>query len=349
MIDDLNSSPSGEGAVGKVRRRVRREGAAGLVRWRVRFLFLFFLFPFFSFSQQIPRFNPDTVLTYTIDSAINITSTRLNADAFINEIIRDTSFYQAFRKMKKYSFTAENRVYTYDKKNRVEGKIFRKIYHNNKGAYKMQFLAKSDSGKIFKKNGKYQLYTTEMFDYIFMNAYNSDFTSGESSSGKAGGTNESYKDKLKTLIFSPGKPIKGIPFISNKTEIFTPNMRQYYNYTYYKGMYLDSIPVYRFKVKVKPDLSNGTKDDLMIKELVTIFDRRDLKILGRYVDMKYSNMLFDFDVQMNIELGYADDNETLLPVKISYQGNWDIPTKKEERASFLIVHKGYKLGERAGK
>ena len=54
-------------------------------------------------------------------------------------------------------------------------------------------------------------------------------------------------------------------------------------------------------------------------------------------------MLFDFDVQMNIELGYFDGGEVLLPTKITYQGNWDVPFKKEERASFLIVQKGYKL------
>jgi hypothetical protein len=54
-------------------------------------------------------------------------------------------------------------------------------------------------------------------------------------------------------------------------------------------------------------------------------------------------MLFDFDVQMNIEMSYFD--EVKLPTKITYQGNWDYPFKKEERASFLIVHKDYKLGK----
>lgn len=294
------------------------------------------------FAQQIPRFNPDTVLTVTIDSAITVTSTRLTIESFINEIINDTSFYAAFRNMKKYSFSAENRVFTYDKENAVEGKIYRKIYHNNEGAYKMQFLAKKDEGKVYKKNGKYSLYTVEMFDYIFMNAYNSDFVPSAPVSGAKGESNESYKDKLKTLIFSPGRPIKGVPFIGNKTQIFTPNMRQYYDYSFYRGTYLDSIPVYRFKIAMKPDLSNWTKDGLMIKELTTIFDMRNFQILGRYVDMKYDNLAFDFDVQMNIELGYFGDNQTLLPTKVTYQGNWDIPFKRQERASFLILHKGYK-------
>jgi hypothetical protein len=54
-------------------------------------------------------------------------------------------------------------------------------------------------------------------------------------------------------------------------------------------------------------------------------------------------MLFDFDVQMNIEMSYFAGEK--LPTKITYQGNWDYPFKKEERASFLIVHKDYRLGK----
>jgi hypothetical protein len=296
----------------------------------------------FGLAQKIPRFNPDTVLTVTIDSAITITSTRLTAETFINEIISDTSFYAAFRNMKKYSFTAENRIFTYNKENSVEGKIYRRVYHNNTGPYKMEVLQKKDDGNVYKRNGKYSLYTVEMFDYIFMNAYNSDFVPSAPISGAKGESNESYKDKLKTLIFSPGRPIKGVPFIGNKTQIFTSNMRQYYDYTFYRGTYLDTIPVYRFKVALKPDLSSWTAGGMMIKELVTIFDMRNFQILGRYVDMKYGNLAFDFDVQMNIELGYFGEDKTLLPTKISYQGNWDIPFKREERASFLILHKGYK-------
>ncbi len=307
--------------------------------------FLFATFFFTAKSQVIPRFNPDTIKTIQLDSVVTIKGTKFGIETFIQAIINDTSFYQAFRNMKKYSFIAENRIYTYDKSNKVDGKVYRKIRHNNDGPYKMEYLVKEDNGRIYKKNGKYQLYTVEMFDYIFMNAYNTDFVpNAPQSDGKGGGgSNESYKDKLKTLIFNPGRPIKGLPFIGSKTQIFTANMRQYYDYSFYSATYLDSIPVYRFKVAVKPDLSSWTKDGLMIKELVTIFDKRNFEILGRYVDMKYSNMLFDFDVQMNIEMSYFGEDK--LPTKITYQGNWDYPLKKEERASFLVVHKDYKLGK----
>jgi hypothetical protein len=307
-------------------------------------IFLFCLGYQLSFGQAIPRFNPDTVLTMRMekDAVVKFGKAGLEIEDFINEIINDTSFYQAFRNMKKYAFIAENRVYTYDKKDKVKGKIYRKIYHSNQGSdHKIDYLVKEDTGDLLKRNGKYELYTVEMFDYIFMNAYNSDFVPNTAASvGGTKGSNESYKDKLKTLIFTPGRPVKGVPFISGKTEIFTANMRQNYDYQFFRGTYLDSIPVYRFKVTMKPELGNWTKDGIMIKELTTIFDQRNFQILGRYIDMKLYNLAFDFDVQMNIEMSYF--GEDLLPTKISYQGNWDIPFKKEERASFLVLHKNYK-------
>jgi hypothetical protein len=289
----------------------------------------------FSLKAQQHRFNPDTILTVVIDSPVNIRSHRLNAQDFIDAVLADTGFYKAFRNMKRYGFTAANDIYIYNKKNGVEGEIHRRIKHNTGAAKpKTEYLSKQDKGNVYKKNGKYELYTVEMFDYIFNNAYNSEFSVADPLAGV--GKNGSYKDKLKTLIFSPGRKVTGIPFLSGKTEIFGNDMRQFYRYEFARGKYLDTIPVYRFKVIRKPSTADS---DVMINELTTIFDVRDFKILGRYVDMKYSNFLFDFDVKMNIEL--IPFNGELLPAKISYQGNWDVPLHKEERASFLILQKDY--------
>lgn len=297
-----------------------------------------------TFAQAINRYNPDTMLTVVLDKdVIKTARAGLYVEDFINQIIKDSSFYDAFKNMKKYAFTAENTVVTYDSNNKVKGKIYRKIRHlNDKKGHKMITLANITSGELYKRNGNYKLYSVEMFDYIFTNAYNSDFSEPNSNSSLAKmGKNEGYKEKLKTLVFSPGKPIKGIPFIASKTQIFDEDMRKNYNYTFASGTYLDSIPVYRFKVLMKTDISDWTKDGIMIKELTTIFDKRNFQILGRYIDMKMDNIAFSFDVQMNIEMTYI--KEILLPTKISYQGNWDIPFKKEERASFLVLHKDYKL------
>lgn len=79
----------------------------------------------------------------------------------------------------------------------------------------------------------------------------------------------------------------------------------------------------------------------MIKELTTIFDKRNFEILGRYVDMKYSNMMFDFNVQMNIEMQYFAEEK--LPSKVSYHGNWNVPLKKPERASVVVLQRDYRM------
>lgn len=279
----------------------------------------------------------DSLISIQLDSAVNIKATRLNVEAFIHQIVTDTSFYEAFRQMKRYNFQAVNSITTFDKKGRKTARVYRKMIRT--APNHLKYLVNQDSGKVFKKQGKYNQYTVEMFDYIFRNAY----TSAYSASGnvKPAGSNASYKDKLKTLLFSPGRPVKGIPFIGSKTEIFSPNLRQYYDYSFYSGTYMDSIPVYTFKVKLKPDLSSWTKDGMMIKELNTIFDKRSLQILGRSVTMKYDNLAFDFDVKMDIQLGYFDGGNALLPTKVSYQGNWNVPFKKEERSAFIVLHSGY--------
>jgi len=309
-----------------------------LTTFRLLFFAFCFLLLAFSSKAQQHRFNPDTILTVVIDSPVNIHSHRLNTQDFIDAVLRDTGFYAAFRNMKKYSFIAENYIYTYDKKNRIDGKVYRKLQRTETGnKHTITYLAKRDSGNVYKKDGQYQLYTVNMFDYIFTNAYNTGFTQGSPLQSPSGGKDESYKSKLKTLIFAPGHRVDGIPFISGKTEIFSPDMRQFYDYQFARGKYLDSIPVYRFKVTQK---SSTQSNDVVIKELTTIFDMRTFQILGRYVSLSYHNLFIDFDVQMNIELNTF--NGDLVPVKITYQGNWDIPFHKTEKASFLIVQKGYK-------
>jgi len=298
--------------------------------------FCFLISAFCSSAQQVKRFNPDTIRTIVIDSAVNIRSHHLTAQDFIDAVLRDTGFYKAFKEMKRYSFIAENRIYSYDKRNRINGKIYRKVKYSHIGNHHhTEYLAKSDSGAVFKSNGKYQLYTIEMFDYIFNGAYNSDYTKGPELPG-ANGKNETYKGKLKTLIFAPGHKVTGLPFLSSKSEIFSKDMRQYYLYQFARGKYLDTIPVYRFRVVRKPSTGDN---DVVIKELTTIFDTRTFKILGRYVDLSYHNFLFSFDVKMNIELTKAGDE--YVPAKITYQGNWDVPFHKLEKCSFLIIQKEY--------
>lgn len=296
------------------------------------------------FAQSKRPFFSDTLRTVTIDSALTVTAKRgLSMDDFVEVMMKDTAFYQAFHDLRKYSFVANNLIKTYDEDNRILAKIIRKVSHDNSTPnYKQTQLLKVDSGKVFKRNGDFDLYTVKMFSYIFMNDRNTDFTATKKVAGSHS-DEEGYKQKLKTLIFTPGKPVHGIPLISDKTEIFGPELSKYYTFSFYHATYQDSIPVYYFKCKTKEGLSWWKEGDTMIKELTTIFDARNLTILGRFIDMRYSSVPFDFNVKMNIELSYVSEDK-LVATHISYDGDWDIPFKKKEICTFDIHHSGFKPG-----
>lgn len=276
------------------------------------------------------RFAGDTMRTIVIDtSALLIAKRGLHEQDFIDQILRDTSFYQAFHELRTYSFLSEYNIKTFDKSGGLTAHIIKNVFHDNSGpSYLQRILSKSDSGDVYKRNGKYKLFTIQMFSYIFENDKSSDFKSD----GPVSGTEETYKKKLEQLIFRPGTRIEGLPFISGKTEIFSPEMRKYYTYKFSSASYLGHIPVYRFECKVKPEFLND--GSVIIKELTTIFDKKNFQILGRFLNMNYENLLFSFDVRMNIQAAYVGDQ--ILPVLIQYAGNWDIPFKKKEISSFLI-------------
>lgn len=297
---------------------------------------LLFLLCSFMASAQTNRYQfADTLLSVRIDSAMDVTAKRgLNVNDFIDVMRSDTMFYQAFKNLNRFSFIAENHIATFDE-NKKNATIYRKIRHNNhERKYKQELLAEKDSGKVYNRKGNYNLYTVEMFSYIFMNDKNTDFINQSVTRKKS--DEEGYKKKLKTLIFNPGNPVQGIPLIGSKTEIFKTNMRRFYNYTFYHATYQDSIPIYYFKCKLKPNLTSWELEEVVIHELTTIFDARNFNILGRFIDMNYESIPLDFHVKMNIELAYK--NSLLVPVVINYKGDWNIPFKKAENCTFDIKH-----------
>ena len=60
---------------------------------------------------------------------------------------------------------------------------------------------------------------------------------------------EKHKEQLKMLFFNPGKKINGLPFISNKTEIFDESMADKYdmNIDYRKYNNRALLCIYRLK------------------------------------------------------------------------------------------------------
>ncbi|HEU5053971.1 MAG TPA: hypothetical protein VFT78_12705, partial [Hanamia sp.] len=141
---------------------------------------------------------------------------------------------------------------------------------------------------------------------------------------------DKHKEQLKMLFFNPGKKINGLPFISNKTEIFDPSMAGNYN------MYIDyrnynSMPCYVFTIDVK----DGRKSNVVIDEMTTWFDAETLEVVARNYELSYDAGVYDFNVRMEVQLTKVGD--LLVPSVLNYNGNWKVIFNKRERGLFTAT------------
>jgi len=129
-------------------------------------------------------------------------------------------------------------------------------------------------------------------------------------------------------VFNPGAEIDGVPVVGKRMAIFDDRMAEHYNYAIRVDNYKDSLSCYVFSCTVKSE-----EDEFpVVRSLNTWFDRRSFKIVYRDYRLKYSGLLFDFDVAMKVIMD-IHGNEVYAS-KIEYSGFWDIPLRKKETVDF---------------
>ena len=136
------------------------------------------------------------------------------------------------------------------------------------------------------------------------------------------------------LFFNPGKRIPGIPFIGEKINIFDPDKADKYDFNIDYGDY-EGQSCYVFSIKVKPDLSGGQKNSIVIDSMVTWFNAKTMEVMARNYDMSYDAGVYDFDVHMEVQMTKFGDY--LVPKLLRYIGNWDVVFKKRERGMFTAT------------
>jgi hypothetical protein len=85
---------------------------------------------------------------------------------------------------------------------------------------------------------------------------------------------------------------------------------------------------------MKSDLTEDDQDEVLIRELVSYFDRNTFNVVYRKYVMQYDYWLIELNVTVDVEMGYAKDK--LIPTYINYSGFWDIPFSKPEVADFKL-------------
>jgi len=136
------------------------------------------------------------------------------------------------------------------------------------------------------------------------------------------------------LFFNPGKKIPGIPLIGNKLDLYDDDAHKLYDYRLdleeYKGQLC-----YVFSITPKENLGFLKNDRIVVDQMTTWFDQKTLEVLGRNYSLSYKALVYDFDVQMEVEMGEFEG--LTVPKILRYKGNWDVAFKKRERAVFTAT------------
>ena len=259
----------------------------------------------------------------------------LNVPGFIRRIQNDTSFYKAFKNLHIIGYTAINDIRMLDKRGNSDAMLRSKTRQIRVGNCRvMETLEQETSGDFFNEDSSYNYYTANMYASLF-------FTKGKvcgennivgdinfSTSGKRG--IEKNKEQLKMLFFNPGRRVRGIPFMSKKTEIYSDDMADEYNLDIDMETF-NNIPCYVFKQKVK----KGRESKVVIDEMTTWFDEKSFDIVGRNYSLSYDAGVYDFKVIMEVVM--TNFNGLTIPSLIRYNGNWKVFGKKRERGVFTAT------------
>ena len=264
---------------------------------------------------------------------------KLNVPDFIRRIQKDTTFYKAFKNLRVLGFTALNDIRMLDKNQQVKASLQSKTRQSvSKGCRSIELLEEHTSGNIFDRQRNWNYYTAEMYASLFFSSgvicgENNIVQGAKPAPGSRNGMAK-RKEQLKMLMFNPGSRIPGIPFVGNKVAIFEDKQAALYNFTIdmddYKGQ-----NCYTFYISARENLTRSEKDQVVINKLTTWFNSQTMEIVARDYDLSYDAGVYDFDVQMQVELEKFGDY--LVPKLIRYTGNWHAMFTKREQGVFTAT------------
>jgi hypothetical protein len=202
----------------------------------------------------------------------------------------------------------------------------------------MEVLDENTTGNFYDENKNYNYYTAELYAGLFFTngkiCGENNIVKGIDLSPKSKSGIEKHKQQLKMLFFNPGKKIPGIPFISDKINIFDPDHAKYYDFTIDMGEY-EGQSCYIFSIKAKDDLTGSEKNSIVIDNMITWFNAKSMEIVARNYDMSYDAGVYDFDVHMEVQM--TKFGNYLVPKLLRYTGTWDVIFKKRERGMFTAT------------
>ena len=273
------------------------------------------------------------------DVVISEENNGFSVDDFIQYVKKDTTFYMGFKHLRFYSHNYKSQLNLFNKKGNTIGTLIRKgrQYSDGNKAWIINDTI-IDEGKIFKRNGNYKFYTPKAFDEVF---FPSDTVnvSLRISDDKNKHDSQNMRD-AKTVGFSIGtdEVEQSKRGVSKKLAIFDIEMQQYYDYIIGETIY-NGKECYTFNVAVREGLSSKDKKKVLIRKLVSFFDKENFKVIYREYKFIYSNWFLDLDMDITVDMNYVNGKH--VPTDIFYKGFWNVIFFKPERAEFILKNSDY--------
>ena len=263
------------------------------------------------------------------------------------KIKRDTSFYKAFKTLRTIGYSSFNHIEMYDKNQKMEASLDSRTRQNRIGDCRtMDVLEEKTFGNLRDSKGEYNYVTPSLYASLFFTkgkiCGETNIVKGKKRTIQGSGI-EKAKEQLKMLFFNPGEKIPGIPMIGNKLDLYDDNAHELYDYRLDYVDYHGKL-AYVFEIKPKEDLGFFAKDRVVVDQMITWFNPSTLEVLGRNYSLSYKAGVYDFNVQMEVEMTYTP-NGLLVPKILRYKGDWDVIFKKRERGLFTATLFDFKVGE----
>jgi len=275
------------------------------------------------------------------DVIISEDNNGFTVEDFIHYVKNDTTFYKGFKHLRYYQHKYSSSLNIYNKKNKKIGVLNKQGTHFSDG--ESAFVVDDSlyvEGKIFKRNGSHKFYTTKAFDEVFF-PYDSMNVSLEINKNKNKEESQNVRD-AKTIGFSIGtdnvEQSKG--GAKKKLAIFDIDMQKYYDYIISDTVYND-IACYVFTVRVKENLEKKQSEKVLIRKVLSYFDKENFNVIYREYKFVYDNWFINLNMDVIVHLDYVGGVH--VPTKILYDGFWKVLFFKKERADFNLKLFDYQI------
>ncbi len=270
----------------------------------------------------------------------------LALEGFIHQVMEDTTFYHAFLNTKYHAHKVKSELRVRDKKSRESAYLYREGRLMRDGALAELVLDSArEEGKLREKDGEIRFLTAEMYDDVFFpkGRYTA---SNRIASRQQEISRESrfdkYKSELKKFMFNPGQEIASVPMIGDKLALFDSTMTPFYDFSV-DVSFRGGRPCWLFSAVARDSIDGdeADEDDTVIKRMLTWFDQSSMNVMAREYRIANASMLLDFDITIKVENTLEPGD--LVPTRVDYDGDWDIPFKKRELVRFYLLYSEWKV------